>query len=78
MVRLFLTLITPLWAQGRWFRDPEPGLFLPESWELTLRCLEASHMLSSFGLKCFKSTYYGPQAGALKVRCLAVSQRFPE
>jgi hypothetical protein len=37
------------------------GPFLPESWDLVLRYLEPPHKLSSFGLRCSKSIYYGPK-----------------
>lgn len=60
VMRLSLTLNIPRWALACGFMALTSGPLLPESWELTLRRLEASHMLDSFGLKCSKSPYYGP------------------
>lgn len=59
-MRLSLTLnITPSGPTATGFMVLASGPFLPESWELAFRHLESSHMLSSFGLKCSKSAYYG-------------------
>ena len=60
VMSLSLTLNIPLGALACGFMALTSGPFLPESWELALRRLAASHPLSSFGLKCSKSTYYGP------------------
>lgn len=60
VLRLSRTLSKPFWARPGGFRALLSGRFLPEGRERLLGCLEASHTLSSFGLKCSESTYYRP------------------